>query len=166
MYHRMPEKLINSGAVGWGTVLQTGRSRFRFPMVSLEFFIYIILLAALWREIHVTRHNTPIHNIISTAPQLSISQEALGTLPSQWTYAIRFPHAPLVFCMPNSSDLHYTVRKIIVGPYTPWHSLTCNIPECPLCLFFLVSNLLKYEGSSVKRNYIYILYNYTVVIGC
>jgi hypothetical protein len=29
----------------------------------------------------VTRHNTPIHNILSTAPQLSISQQALGTLP-------------------------------------------------------------------------------------
>jgi hypothetical protein len=30
---------------------------------------------------HVTRHNTPIHNILSTAPQLSISQKALGTFP-------------------------------------------------------------------------------------
>jgi hypothetical protein len=30
---------------------------------------------------HVTRHNTPIHNILSTAPQLSISQKALGMLP-------------------------------------------------------------------------------------
>src|SRR5215510_8166513 len=30
---------------------------------------------------HVTRHNTPIHNILSTAPQLSISQKAIGTLP-------------------------------------------------------------------------------------
>jgi hypothetical protein len=30
---------------------------------------------------HVTKHNTPIHNILSTAPQLSISQKALGTLP-------------------------------------------------------------------------------------
>jgi hypothetical protein len=30
---------------------------------------------------HVTRHNTPIHMILSTAPQLSISQKALGTLP-------------------------------------------------------------------------------------
>jgi hypothetical protein len=28
-----------------------------------------------------TRHNTRIHNILSTAPQLSISQKALGTLP-------------------------------------------------------------------------------------
>jgi hypothetical protein len=28
---------------GWGTALQTGRSRDRFPMVSLEFFIDIIL---------------------------------------------------------------------------------------------------------------------------
>jgi hypothetical protein len=30
---------------------------------------------------HVTRPNTHIHNILSTAPQLSISQKALGTLP-------------------------------------------------------------------------------------
>jgi hypothetical protein len=30
---------------------------------------------------HVVEHNTPIHNILSTAPQLSISQKALGTLP-------------------------------------------------------------------------------------
>ena len=36
------------GAVGWGTALQVRRSRVRFPMASLEFFIDIILLAALW----------------------------------------------------------------------------------------------------------------------
>jgi hypothetical protein len=30
---------------------------------------------------HATRHNMLIHNILSTAPQLSISQKALGTLP-------------------------------------------------------------------------------------
>jgi hypothetical protein len=29
---------------------------------------------------HVTRHNMPIHNTLSTSPQLSISQKALGTL--------------------------------------------------------------------------------------
>jgi hypothetical protein len=33
------------------------------------------------RTHHVIRNNTPIHNILSTAPQLSISQKALGTLP-------------------------------------------------------------------------------------
>ena len=36
------------GAFGWGTALQAGRSRVRFPMVSLEFFIDLILAAALW----------------------------------------------------------------------------------------------------------------------
>ena len=30
---------------------------------------------------HVTRDNTSIHNILSTAPQLSMSQKALETLP-------------------------------------------------------------------------------------
>jgi hypothetical protein len=29
---------------------------------------------------YIAIHNTPIHNILSTAPQLSISQKALGTL--------------------------------------------------------------------------------------
>ena len=36
-------KLISgvcSGAVGWGTALQAGRSRVRFPMASLEFFLW------------------------------------------------------------------------------------------------------------------------------
>ena len=37
----------HSGAVGLGTALQAGRSRVRFPMVSLEFFIDIILPTAL-----------------------------------------------------------------------------------------------------------------------
>jgi hypothetical protein len=36
------------GAVGWGTALQVWKSRVRFPMVLLVFFIHIILPAALW----------------------------------------------------------------------------------------------------------------------
>ena len=35
-------------AVGCGTALQAGRSRVRFPMMSQEFFIDVILPAALW----------------------------------------------------------------------------------------------------------------------
>jgi hypothetical protein len=31
--------------------------------------------------VRFTRHNTRIHNVLSTAPQLSIFQKALGTLP-------------------------------------------------------------------------------------
>jgi len=37
-----------SGSVGWGTVLQAGRSQFRLPMVPVEFAIDLILQAALW----------------------------------------------------------------------------------------------------------------------
>jgi len=37
-----------SGPVGWGTVLQAGRSRVRFSLVSLEFFIELNFPAALW----------------------------------------------------------------------------------------------------------------------
>jgi hypothetical protein len=38
----------HSGAVVWGTALQAGRSRVRFRMGSLEFFIGLIFPAALW----------------------------------------------------------------------------------------------------------------------
>jgi hypothetical protein len=44
-YHIMGAR---GNAVGWGTALQVGISRFGFPMVSVEFFIDIILPAALW----------------------------------------------------------------------------------------------------------------------
>jgi hypothetical protein len=45
------------------------------------FGITLSSTASVVRETHhVTRHNTPIHNILSTAPQLSISQKALETL--------------------------------------------------------------------------------------
>ena len=38
---------VRGGAVGWGSALQVGRSRVRFPIVSLEFFIDIIFLATM-----------------------------------------------------------------------------------------------------------------------
>jgi hypothetical protein len=40
-----------------------------------------ILCLVTWCTHHVTRHYTSIHNLLSTAPQLNISQKALGTLP-------------------------------------------------------------------------------------
>jgi hypothetical protein len=42
------------------------------------FFNYVLYGA---RAHHITRHITAIHNILSTAPQLSISEKELGTLP-------------------------------------------------------------------------------------
>jgi hypothetical protein len=36
-------------------------------------------------DLRSPRHNTPSHNIPSTAPQLNTSQKALGTLPEDGT---------------------------------------------------------------------------------
>jgi hypothetical protein len=43
--------------------------------------LFIVFSDVLRGDLHVTKHNTPIHKILSTAPQLSISQKALRTLP-------------------------------------------------------------------------------------
>jgi hypothetical protein len=42
--------------------------------------VYQFCMVALIATHHVTKHNTPIHNILSTASQLRISQKTLGTL--------------------------------------------------------------------------------------
>jgi hypothetical protein len=39
---------VRDGAGGWGTARQTGRSRVRLPMESLEFFSDLILPVACW----------------------------------------------------------------------------------------------------------------------
>jgi hypothetical protein len=54
--------------------------------IWMQQLIWLLLLSlSAWRSQiithHVTKHNTPIHNILSSAPQLRISQKALGTLP-------------------------------------------------------------------------------------
>src|SRR5215510_11089186 len=42
---------------------------------------YSFSLLIMYGAHQVTRHNTPIHNILSTAPQLSISRKAIGMRP-------------------------------------------------------------------------------------
>ena len=49
------------GAVGWCTSLQTGRSRFRFSIMSLELFIDIILPAVLGPAIDSTCNRNEYH---------------------------------------------------------------------------------------------------------
>jgi hypothetical protein len=43
--------------------------------------VVVVVYSDVVRKHHVAIHNKPIHNILSTAPHLSISQKALGTLP-------------------------------------------------------------------------------------
>jgi hypothetical protein len=48
---------------------------------SIEYYGWACVVSSdVVRTHRVTRRNTPIHNILSTASQLSISQKALGTL--------------------------------------------------------------------------------------
>jgi hypothetical protein len=51
-----------------------------------------VLCIVAWLH-HATIHNTPIHSILSTAPQLSISQNALGTLPENGNVMLKHVRA-------------------------------------------------------------------------
>jgi hypothetical protein len=52
-----------------------------FLWKSMHFWRNSLVNAVLrLRTHHVTRHNTPIHSTLLTAPQLGISQKALETL--------------------------------------------------------------------------------------
>jgi hypothetical protein len=48
---------------------------------SIEYCEWTVGCGSEIATLHVTRHNTPIHNILSTVPQLSISQKALEKFP-------------------------------------------------------------------------------------
>jgi hypothetical protein len=55
--------------------------RYSIEEQSIEYCDWALVSSDDLRKHHVTRHNTPIHNILWTAPQLRIFQKALGTLP-------------------------------------------------------------------------------------
>jgi hypothetical protein len=52
---------------------------FRHYIAILREWMGVLCLVT-WYTHHVTRHKTPIHNILWTAPQFNTSQKALGTL--------------------------------------------------------------------------------------
>jgi hypothetical protein len=82
-------------------------------MVTLEFFIDIILpfllcLVTLCKH-NVIRDNTPILNILLTAPQLSIPQKALGTLPEDGSVMPKHVGATIQINKLNESLLYLLV---------------------------------------------------------
>src|SRR5215510_14791588 len=78
---------------------------------------------------HVTRHNTPIHNILSTAPQLNTSQKALGTLPEDGNV------------MPKHVGLPYIINKM-------------NNNWCICWLFTdVLLGILIFKGLTARRLY-------------
>jgi hypothetical protein len=50
---------LRCSVIGWGTTLQAGRSRVRFPMTSLDFSVYLIFPAALWPLTEMSIRNLP-----------------------------------------------------------------------------------------------------------
>jgi hypothetical protein len=65
-------EVARGGAVGLGTELQSGRSRVRLPMLSLEFFINIILPTAQWpivmksESFNILEGSGPVQGLICT----------------------------------------------------------------------------------------------------
>jgi hypothetical protein len=76
----VPDKLLKQCSVLW-TCADYDLPRVASCRVPRQLATWDGLCLVTWCVHLVTRHNTPIHNILLTAPQLSISQKALGMLP-------------------------------------------------------------------------------------
>src|SRR5215510_13394712 len=61
---------------------------------------------------HVTRHNTSIHNILSTAPQLIISQKALGMLPEDGNVKPKHVGAPRTTSLDTTRHIHNILSTV------------------------------------------------------
>jgi hypothetical protein len=105
-----------------------------------------VLSSDLVRAHHVTRHNTPIHNILSTAAQLSICQKSLGNIPedgnvmpnhvgAEWIIGVfvGFPHlfilGILIFKGLTARRLYksFGVKGLNNSPPTEWIFMSYNI---------------------------------------
>jgi hypothetical protein len=91
----------SGGTVGWGIALQAGRSRVRFPMVSLEFFpIDIILLDTHWLWGRPTEALTEMGIMIF----LFCAMTNKCTTVSQ---IIMFQHVSTLSCRPRGACYQY-----------------------------------------------------------
>jgi hypothetical protein len=70
-----------------------------------------VLYLLTWCTHHVNRHNTPTHNILSTAPQLSICQKALGRLPEDGNVMLKHVGAT-IHNRRHTSCQHLIICKI------------------------------------------------------
>jgi hypothetical protein len=66
---------------------------------------------------HVAKNNTPIHNILSIAPQLSISQKALGTFPKDYNVMTKHARDKLLHLLvfhANVNEMHGSRSNISI----------------------------------------------------
>src|SRR5215510_6179843 len=65
---------------------------------------------------HVTRHNTPIHNILSTVSQFSISQKALETLPEDGKHHVTRHNMPIHNILSTASQFSISQKALETLP--------------------------------------------------
>ena len=61
---------------------------------------------------HVTRHNTPIHNILSTAPQLSIFHKAVSSDVVRTTNHVTRHNTPIHNLLSTASQLNISQKAL------------------------------------------------------
>ena len=100
------------GAVGRGTAQQVWRSQVRFPMVSLEFFIDIILPAALWPWGWLSRYQKWVSGIF---PGGLKAAGAYGWQPYHLHVPIVLKYESLILLKPSGAVLCLTFTFFTVS---------------------------------------------------
>ena len=133
----LQQKKRRGSPVGWGTALQAGRSRVRFLMVSLEFFIDIILPAALWPWGWLSLQQKWVPGILPWGVEAAGAQ---GWQP----YHL---HVPIVLKSGSLKEPSGPVRTFngIALPFTRRKALLRFTFPFLLCLFCQLKNRLRFH---------------------
>jgi hypothetical protein len=133
---------------GWGTSVQTGRSRVRFPM-SLEFFIDIILPAALWPWVRLSLWQKWVPGIFS------------GGKGGRWVGLTTLPPS-CADCLKIWVPQPPETLRACQGLY--WDCFTFQMPlhRCSPCAWNLFHYFIPSMASSSKRVLLLWLYKCSV----
>ena len=148
-YHEVLH-IWNIHQVCWGTRLQAGRSRVRFPMVSLEFFIDIILSAAnLWCVCVCVygpaKHRPSTRQNICESPRV-ISFKHSSVLPDDGSHKIRnMSEWFLIFCL-----LNFYTTYILTSKFCIMECISRTIKVIERQMFAIVEE--HYKGVTRKNN--------------
>ena len=140
------------------TTLQTGRSRARFPMVSLEFFSDIILPVVLWPWGRLSLRQKQVPRVFpggkgGRCVRLTILPPSCTAVMKSGNFNFLEPSGPLQACNGTALPLPYLDVQFSPGP---WYFLPLRPEHLPILRFPICDTNANSYINSGRKSIVYL----------